>query len=180
MKLNSLAIVLVGTLLWGMPLTEPTTFHASPTGFEQAMAELNIDHPVALSSGCISCPPCSGSSAGPNPHGLQQSGGQLMLFPGEPHWGVCIPSSCMENHYFDFECGSEGEDFTAEDQEALWLVATGQDTDAVMEALREFPKALKLNLEYSSIQLYNCLGEIAASIPIHPGRLAELQSALTR
>jgi len=86
----------------------------------------------------------------------------------------------MENHYFDFECGSESEDFTAEDQEALWHTATEQNVESVLHALDQYPKALKLNLDHSSLQLYNCLGEIAASIPIHPGRLAELQSALTR
>jgi len=84
----------------------------------------------------------------------------------------------MEFHYFDFECGSEGgEDaFSAAEQEALWGIATAQDPDAVFRALEQYPKALKLNLEHGSLQLYNCLGEIAASIPIHPGRMAEFQA----
>jgi len=118
---------------------------------------------------------CSPSPTGP--HSLTVSG-QLQVYPGDEHFGVCLNHNCMEFHYFDCECGGEG--LTTEEQKALWTVATGEGIAAIVRALDQYPDALKLNLHHGSLQLYNCLGDIAASIPMRPNQLAELELELAR
>lgn len=185
MRFYSIAIGLGTLVLGGATLVGPNpAAPATPSiaAVERALADLDVTRPVRLTAGCIGCPLCSGTTPG-GPHHLSAPGsGSLQVYPGSDHGLECIPQNCMECHYFDFECGSEGaeEAFSAEEQETLWRIATGQDALAVLGALEQYPKALKLNLEHGSLQLYNCLGEIAASIPILPGRIAEFQAALAR
>ena len=173
MRVYSLASGLLALALWGVLGEKPAPTHPSLTVVEAAVADLNVSKPLELNSGCIGCEMCGGGPTGPH---LLIHAGQLMVYPGEPHFHECLPTFCMEWHYLNYECG--GEALSREEQGALWLAATGQDADAMRAALDRFPQAIKLNLEHSSLQLYNCLGEITASIPLHSDHIVEIQGAL--
>lgn len=176
MKVYSLVSGLLVVGLLGVAGAKTANVQPSVAAVEAALVDLNVAKPLGLNASCIGCDMCGGGPTGP--HQLISTG-QLMVSPGDPHFYDCYPTNCMEFHYFDYNCGGE-DALSSEEQEALWLVATGRDSEAMRIALQAFPQAIKLNADHSSLQLYNCRGEISASVPLHRSQVDELASLLGR
>jgi len=176
MKQPALVLLVATFVLGGAAGTNEQGSSTVSASIENAIAELDVDRiPNLNAGGCIACKMCGTGPEGP--HDMLPQG-MLMPYPEPEHYGVCEPTWCMEAHFFDEEC--PGEKLTAEETGALWKIATGGSQEAVIGALQLYPDWIKLNPEHSSLQLYNCVGEIAASIPIHPGRIAEFQAGLAK
>ncbi|MFN2317252.1 MAG: hypothetical protein ABR551_06745 [Gemmatimonadales bacterium] len=166
----SLGLPVVAVCL--LPASEFAMSGATGTSYDHALTALSVESPLSLRAGCIGCALCGSQPGGP--HELVSTG-RLMVFPGNEHFGQCVPDDCMEFHCFDYECGGEEWD----DENLLLALATGQDMLAIADALGRFPNALKFHAPRGSLHLYNCQGDIAASIPLRPD-LAIVLEALVK
>jgi hypothetical protein len=76
--------------------------------------------------------------------------------------------------------GPGGPHSLTKETNALWLAATSIDAATIVAALQTYPKAIKLNSAHGSVQLYNCVGDIAASIPLSPNLIQTVEAMSAR
>lgn len=118
---------------------------------------------------------CRGCDVCPGGHQLYASGSRSNGSGGSDHVDECWSTgSCDDWHPIDPNCGG----FTSLDTQAraaLWLAAISDDEASIRRALEAYPDALKFNSARAALQVYGCEGDILASVPLSPARVAALE-----
>ena len=118
---------------------------------------------------------CRGCDVCPGGHQLYASGSRSNGDDGADHVDECWSTgSCEDWHPISSLCGGFAS-LDTEARAALWLAATSDDAESIRRVLADYPDALKLNSARAALQVYGCDGDIVASIPLSPTRVAALE-----